>query len=109
MEDFVIDACCWHVEAEDPRFKKRALEHFRARYTILLEFYREQQLLRDPEFGLHVHHWSDFEIRKSDLTPEGFELFNWCLRKWNPAFGEAHTDQHLTPWKRRLSRMRRAA
>ncbi len=109
MEDFIIDACCWHVEAEAPAHKQRAISHFRDCYTVLLAFFREEGLLRNPEFGLHAHHWSDFEIRRSDLTSEGYALFQSCSRSWHPAVGEEVTRRHLTPWKTRLSRMRGAA
>jgi hypothetical protein len=109
MEDFVIDACCWYVDAAAPESKRRALEHFRDCYTVLLDFLREQSLLRDPDFGRHIHHWINFEIRKSDLTEEGLELFKRCHRNWGPAFGEDHTKPHLVQWRRRLSKMRGAA
>lgn len=109
MEDFIIEACCWHVEAEAPEHKQRAILHFRNCYTLLLAFFREEGLLRDPQFGLRAQHWSDFEIRRSDLTAEGYRLFQSCSQSWHPAVGEKLTPRHLTPWKARLSKMRGAA
>ena len=109
MEDFIIDACCWHVEAEAPRHKQRAIAHFRDCYTVLLAFFREEGLLSDPEFGLRAHHWSDFEIRRSDLTREGYALFQSCHPGWHPVAGQEVTKRHLTSWKARLSKMRGAA
>ena len=49
--------------------------------------------------------WADFEILASDLTPETLELFRACHRKWNPAFGQGHTQRHLVQWNRRLAEM----
>jgi len=109
MEDYVIDASCWHVEAAAPELKQQALEHFRDRYTVLLKFFQEEGLLNDADFGRRVQSWGNFEIRRSDLTEEGLELFKWCRRRWNPAVGATHTESQLGKWKSRLSKMRRAA
>lgn len=108
MEDFILDACCWHVEAETRENKQRAIAHFRDSYTVLLAFLRGEGLLRDPAFGLRAH-WSDFEIRRSDLTNEGYALFQSCHAHWHPAVGEEKGARHLTPWRTRLSKMRGAA
>ncbi len=106
MQDHVIDACRWHVEAEAPEYRARALEHFRDRYTVLLDFLRTEGLLRDPLFGQRVDNWSAFTIRASDLTDEGLELFRICHGRWDVAFGQARTQRHLTAWKRRLAELR---
>jgi hypothetical protein len=109
MTDHVIDACRWHVEAEAPEYRQRAIDHFRDRYTVLLGFLRENGLLRDPRFKSDVGDWLDFEIRASDLTDEGLALFRACHGKWNPAFGQGHTQRHLVQWKRGLTKLRRDA
>lgn len=106
MENLLIDACRWHVDAEAPIYKQRALDHFRERYSVLLEFMRENGLLRDVGLGLYVSDWMEFEFRESQLTEEGFALVNICHGKWSVAFGEAHTQRHLIQWKRKLSKLR---
>ncbi len=107
MEDQVIDACRWHVEAEAPRCKQRALEHFRYRYVVLLDFLRRNGLLRDLALGQDVSDWLAFELRASDLTAEGLALVRLCHGSWDPAFGQGHTQRHLVQWKRRLAELRR--
>jgi hypothetical protein len=102
----LIDACRWHVDAEAPPYKLRALEHFRDRYIVLLSFLRAEGLLRDPEFGESVSDWAAFELHDGDLTPEGRALVRACHGKWRCAFGQAHTNRHLVQWKRRLKELR---
>ena len=109
MKDVVLDACRWHVDAEAVPYKKRALDHFRERYTVLLTFLRAEGLLADPSIGQEVSDWLEFEFRRSHLTREGFELVNLCLKSWNPAFGQGNTQKHLTQWKRKLTRLRDGA
>ena|SRR5713226_5362274 len=106
MKDFAISACRWHVDCEAREYKQRALDHYRERYTVLLDFLRKEGLLCDPSFGQKVSDWTSFELRVSDLTDEGFELIKKCHGKWNPAFGQGHTQRHLVQWKRRLAEMR---
>jgi hypothetical protein len=106
MEDHVIDACRWHVEAEALTNRPRALDHFRDRYTVLLDFLRAEGLLRDPAFGQDVRDWPRFEIRTSDLIEEGLALFRACHGKWSPAFGQARSQRHLVQWRRRLAELR---
>lgn len=108
MQDYVIDACRWHVAAEAPEYRDRALEHFRDRYTVLLDFLRGDGLLRDPAFGEDVGDRMAFAIRSTDLTDEGLALFRRCHGRWNVAFGQARTQRHLTAWKRRLAELRAA-
>jgi hypothetical protein len=106
MKDFVIDACRWHVDAEDAPYKQRALDHFRERYTVLLEFLRSEGLLADPSVGKDVADWLGFEFRQSHLTEEGFELVKQCHGTWNPAFGQGATQRHLVQWRRKLAKLR---
>lgn len=105
--NFVLDACRWHVDAEAHRYKKRALDHFRDRYTVLLSFFREEGLLADDDLWTNVPDWYHFELRRRDLTAEGNALFKLCTGTWNPAFGQGHTKRHLVQWKRRLNELRR--
>lgn len=102
MEDLVIDACRWHVDAEAAPYKQRALDHFRDRYTVLLEFLRAEELLADPSLGRDVSDWLEFQLRRSHLTGEGYELVRQCHGTWNPAFGQGHTRRHLVQWRRKL-------
>ena len=106
MDDYTIDACKWHVDAEAPECKKRALEHFRDRYTVLLKYLHAEHLLRDSSFGRDVEDWMAFKIRVSDLTDEGYSLFQLCAGTWNPSFGQGHTERHLVQWKRKLASLR---
>lgn len=106
MNDLVIDACRWHVDAEAAPDKQRALDHFRERYMVLLDFLRAQGLLADPSIGQEVSDWLAFELRRSHRTTEGFKLVKLCHKRWNPAFGQAHTQRHLTQWKRKLAQLR---
>jgi hypothetical protein len=101
-----IDACRWYVDAEAPQYKQRALDHFRDRYTVLLDFFRAEGLLRDPAFGQTVSDWITFELRSSDLTEEGLTLVKLCHGTWNPAFGQGHTQRHLVQWRRKLAALR---
>jgi hypothetical protein len=106
---FRIDACRWHVDAEAAPYKKRALEHFRDRYSVLLEFLRSEGLLSDPSFGSTVDDWMSFELHSGDLTAQGRELVRLCHGKWDCAFGQAKTQRHLVQWKRRLRELRSRA
>lgn len=106
MKDLVIDSCRWHVGAEAAPYKQRALDHFRERYTVLLDFLRAEGLLTDPSLGQEVSDWLTFEFRQSHLTVEGFELVKLCYGGWNPAFGQGHTQRHLTQWNRILAQLR---
>ena len=109
MKDLVVDACRWHVEAESPPYKQRALEHFRDKYMVLLNFLRTNDLLRDPTLGQNVNDWLAFEFRQSHLTDEGFALVKLSHGNWSSAFGQAHTQRHLVSWKRRLAELRSGA
>ncbi len=106
MKDLVIDACRWHVDAEAMPYKQRALDHFRDRYTVLLDFLREEGLLAEPSIGQNVSDWLGFEFRQSHLTDEGFALVKLCLGTWNPAFGQGSTQRHLIQWRRKLAGLR---
>ena len=106
MKDLVIAACRWHVDAEAAPYKRRALDHFRDRYTVLLDFLRAEGLLADPALGQDVSDWLGFEFRRSHLTDEGYELVRQCHGTWNPAFGQGRTRRHLTQWRRKLARLR---
>jgi hypothetical protein len=106
MKDLIISACAWHIEAEAQPYKKRALDHFRDCYTVLLDFLRAEGLLADPSVGCNVKNWAKFEFRKSHLTDEGFELVKLCHGTWNPSFGQGHTQRHLVQWRRKLAAMR---
>ena len=106
MKDLVIDACRWHVDAEAKPYKQRALDHFRERYTVLLDFLRAEGLLVVPSVGEEVSDWLEFEFRQSHLTAEGFELVKLCHGTWNPAFGQGHTQRHLIQWRRKLAGLR---
>jgi hypothetical protein len=106
LKDLVIDSCHWHVDAEAAPYKQRALDHFRDRYTMLLDFLRAEGLLADPSVGQDVSDWLSFEFRQSHLTEEGFALVKLCHSRWNPAFGEGHTQRHLIQWRRKLAGLR---
>lgn len=106
MDDLVIDACRWHVDAEAPEHRQRSLDHFRERYGVLLSFLRSEGLLTDPVFGRDVTDWLAFELRKSQLTEEGYELVRLCHGTWNPAYGQGATTRHLVQWKKKLARLR---
>jgi hypothetical protein len=106
MEDLVIDACRWHVDAEAGPYKQRALDHFRDRYTTLLDFLRVEGLLADPSLGQDVTDWLGFEFRRSHLSEEGFALVRLCHGSWNPAFGQGRTQRHLAQWRRKLAVLR---
>jgi hypothetical protein len=109
MEDDVVDARRWHVKAEAPTYRPRALDHFRDRYTVLLDLLRAEGLLRDPALGQDVRDWPGFAIRTSDLTEEGLALFRACHGRWNSAFGQARSQRHLVQWRRRLAGLRTLA
>jgi hypothetical protein len=97
------------MDAESDPYKQRALDHFRDRYLVLLDFLRSEQLLTDPTFGQSVKDWQVFEFRQSHLTPEGYALVRLCHGTWNPAFGQGHTQRHLIQWRRKLAALRAAA
>ncbi|MDZ4687391.1 MAG: hypothetical protein SH850_20155 [Planctomycetaceae bacterium] len=109
MEDLAIDACRWHVDRESKRYKQRALQDFRDRYTVLLDFLRSECLLADTLLGLGVSDWMGFEFRQSHLTAEGFALVKLCHGTWNPATGQCHTQRHLVQWRRKLRSLRKDA
>ena len=106
MKDYVIDACHWHVDREAPEYKQRALDHFRDRYTVLLDFLRTEHLLANSSYGENVSDWLSFELRTSDLTEDGFTLVKLCHGTWNPAFGQGNTQRHLVQWRRKLKVIR---
>lgn len=107
MEDYMIDACKWHIDRESKEYKARALEHFQNRYGVLLRFLKAEGLLSNEQL-LPVEDWDVFELFASDLTDEGLELFRRCHGKWNPSFEHAHTERHLVQWRRRLAELRRS-
>ena len=107
MKDYTIARCSWVVDREAPKYKKRALEHFRECWTTLLVFLHSEGLLKDSSFGIDFADWMNFEIRSSDVTDEGLELMKLCLGTWNPAYGQGHTKRHLVQWKRKLAKLRR--
>jgi hypothetical protein len=109
VKDLVIDACRWHVDAEAKPYEQRTLDHFRDRYTVLLDFLRAERLLADSSLGQDVQDWLGFEFRQSHLTAEGFALVKLCHGTWNPAFGQGHTQRHLTQWRRTLAALRASA
>src|SRR5262245_8416758 len=102
----LIDACRRHVDAEAAPSKKQALDHFRERYTVLLDFLRSEGLLADSTLGKDLSDWTAFEFRKSHLTKEGYELVRRCHGKWRPAYGQGHTQRHLIQWRRELAQRR---
>lgn len=106
MTDLIIDACRWHVDAEAAPYRQRALDHFRDRYTVLLDFLRTEGLLVDPSVGQDVSDWLEFELRRSHLTDMGYKLVQLCHGAWNPAFGKGHSQRHLVQWRRNLAGMR---
>jgi len=106
MPDIILDACRWHVDPEAPRYKQRALDHFRDRYTVLLDFLRSEGLLTDASLGLEVSDWLVFEFRESHLAATGLELVKLCHGTWNPAFGQGQTQRHLAKWRRELAKLR---
>jgi len=106
MPDILIDACRWHVDAEARRYKQRALDHFRDRYKVLLDFFRSEGLLTDASLGLEVADWLAFEFRQSHLTELGMVLMKLCHGTWNPPFGQGHTQRHLVKWRRELAKLR---
>ena len=106
VKDLVIDACRWHVDAEAAPYKQRALDHFRDRYTVLLDFLRAESLLAEPLLGKEVSDWMAFELRRSHLTEEGIALAKLCHGTWNPAFGQGNTQRHLIQWRRKLAVLR---
>jgi len=108
LEDFVIDACRWHVDAEGAPYKQRALDHSRERYTVLLDFLRAEELLADPMLGQGDPNWLNFELHRSHLTAEGFALVKLCHGTWNPAFGRGRTQRSLVQWQRKFARLRGA-
>lgn len=106
LKDLLIDACRWHVDAEAAPYKQRAHDHFRDRYTVLLDFLRSEGLLADATLGQDVADWSGFEFRQSHLTVKGIALVKLCHGTWNPAFGQGHTQRHLVQWRRKLAALR---
>ncbi len=105
-DDLVIDACAWHVRAEAPEYQQQALDDFRDRYTVLLELLRSEGLLADPAWAREVDDWPAFQLRRSDLTDEGFELVRLCHPTWNPSSGQGRTARHLVQWKKKLALLR---
>jgi hypothetical protein len=108
-KDLLIDACKWHVDAETDAYKQRALDHFRERYSVLLDFLREEGLLADPSLGHDVEDWLKFEFRESQLTEEGCELVRQCHGEWKPGFGQGSSRRHLIQWRQKLGELRRGA
>jgi hypothetical protein len=105
-DDLVIDACSWHVSSEAAEYRQRALDHFRDRYTALLAFLRSEGLLADPKWALEVGDWLAFQLRRSNLTDEGYELVKLCHPNWNPSFGQGRTGRHLVQWRKKLALLR---
>lgn len=106
MKDQIIDSCKWHVEREAPEYKERSLNHFKDRWTTLLDWMRQEGLLTNPRFGLDVENWMAFEVYQSNFTNEGYELIKSCIGTWNPSFGNGLNQRHLTQWKKKLLKLR---
>lgn len=73
---------------------------------VLLDFLRAVGLLADPSAGQDISDRLGFELRRSHLADEGYELVRQCHGTWSPAFGQEHTQRHLAQGRRKLARLR---
>ena len=106
VKNYTISCCRWVVDCEAPQYKQRALDHYRDCWTVLLDFLRSENLLKDPTLGSSVSDWLEFKIQASDVTNEGIALMQLCLGTWNPAYGQGRTQRHLVQWKKKLAKLR---
>jgi hypothetical protein len=83
MKDFVIHRSAWHIEG-DPRGHEVAADLVLA-YAPLVAWLNEKGLLSNTDLARKPID-KDFEIRVSDLTPEGYDLFRLAHSRWLRAF-----------------------
>ena len=82
MKDFVIHKIAWHIKG-DPRGREVAEELVLA-YKPLIAWLNEKGLLLNKSLAQKPID-TEFEIRVSDLTPEGYELFRLAHSRWMQA------------------------
>ncbi len=79
MKDFVIDKISWHTRLDpNPEFQARV----RSRFLALYRFLHSQKLLSEPLDPSGIESGGDFEIRASNLTPDGLALMKATYSKW---------------------------
>jgi hypothetical protein len=104
----IIDSAAWHLEGEP--LKERMLMRIQTSYGALIPFLHANNLLRDKSFGTNISDWSKFEIRVSDLTEEGDELFKRCHDIWLGALDRAKdkSKARIDLWEKELAKLQHA-
>lgn len=84
----------------------KALQNLRSYLEPLLQFLRENGLLRNSSAFEPVKDWYEFEIRVSDLTEEGLIVWNECYRGWLAGSDRGTKPTYLVRWKKALAKVR---
>jgi len=83
MKDYVIHSISWHIP-NDPRGKEVARDLIIA-YKPLMAWLKDNNLIKSKAL-LASSVDENLEIKVSDLTSEGYELFKLAHDKWLQAF-----------------------
>jgi hypothetical protein len=95
----------WFESEISHHYKLRALRLFEERYVPLLDFFRKHDLVRDPNFGLSVSDWHQFELRRSHLTELGVALYFECCPGWLRGLDRGTKPSHMLRWSKSLQKM----
>lgn len=91
------------------KHKVEFLDEFRDRYIPLISFFGEHRLFRDEEFGLSVHDWYSFELRRTHLTEEGVLLYQKCVDGWLKGLDRGTKPTHMARWSKTLREIRESS
>lgn len=87
--------------------KRRAFkENILARARMLVNFLQSRNLTTRTLLGRNEVVCEDFQLMKSDLTPEGFELVRRGLSKWDRMIESGLSVDDVSPLEHELSIIR---
>lgn len=99
MDDFVIDRLAWYLNKgihHDPRLRFRALLDFLYKNNLLQkEFDFPKDFIPD-----------DFEMRSSQLTEEGLQLFKNVYQKWLKSIDKGKSETNVSMLEKELQKIR---
>ena len=103
VDDYIIDKVGWHTQTEgNPETPK----HIELRFRSLLTFLVERDLLSREEIVSEKPLSDAFEIRASDLTPEGLAVMKSSYDRWLNALDRGTDPRKVTILARAVEKIR---
>ena len=97
----LLDWCAMFVDTSAHSVRDAALNRFRERYQPLVDLLIERGLFVEPEKFSKINDWYEFELRKSDLKPQGLAIFDHCYAAWmESCHSGADVNQSQEVWHR---------